>query len=142
MGYKSKHFRLEEWVHPETFKKFGEKCWMFLSVKMLVTADEFREEFGPMFVNNWHDGGRLKECGLRDINCSQGAPFSIHKLGGAGDFHPIDVTPQEMYERIKAKPERFQFLTCLENIKFTEGWLHADVRNHDKGQQLWIVDPV
>lgn len=144
MGYKCKHFLLQEWVGPEVYAKYGERCWEFLNPKILITFDEFREEFGSIVMNNWHDGGEFKYRGLRDPIAPQflgSAPMSIHKFGGAGDGDPQNVTPQEMYARILARPERFQYLTCMENIVSTPTWIHADVRNHQKSQQILVVSP-
>lgn len=140
MFYKPKNYELFELVPPVIFKERGERAWELLDSKALVTMQTFRETFGRTVVNDWYWGGRLKESGLRDYYTLTGAKLSQHKFGRAFDLHPREVTIEEAYEYILKNPEKFPYLTTLEDIKYTPGWLHMDNRNHTQ-EGIWIVKP-
>lgn len=130
MGYRCTHFRIEELVPPGVFSARGQSAWELLDAAILVSADAIRTHFGPIVINNWHDGGPLKESGLRSFTSATGAVYSQHRYGRALDLHPRNATPQEVYEYILAHPESFPHITTLEDIRYTATWIHIDCRNN------------
>lgn len=138
------HFALQELVPPDIYRIRGEYAWELLDDRLLVTLDSMRLYFGSIIVNDWLWGGGFKESGLRAWGSATGARLSQHFFGRAADLKPQKVTVQEMYAAILAKPERFPYLTTLEDIFYTVtprgSWLHADTRNNLK-PGLRIIKP-
>ena len=68
---KSKHFKIQELVCPEVYKKYGERAWMFIDPELIETLDIIREKIlnKPMIVNNWASGGGYTQRGLRCNIC-------------------------------------------------------------------------
>lgn len=123
--YKPKHFRTEELVHPEIFKRFGENSLQFLDARMLWTLDAFREVYGSITINNWCFGGKRVDSGLRLSLSETGAPFSAHKFGRAFDLIIKNISAETIRQEMKSYPstERFQYITrCEEGVS----WLHID----------------
>lgn len=139
-AYRPKHFRLQELVGPEFYARWGERCWEWLQVPALRSLDALREKFGSVTINNWADGGTLKESGLRDFSTSTGAGYSQHKFGGAYDCKFRSATPEEAGDYILAHPEQFPYITTIENPRITRTWLHVDGRNHGRNE-IWVVNP-
>ena len=70
MIYRPQHFILEEFVCKEVFYKYGERSWMFLDEKIIITIDTIRRLIGkPITINNWDSGGEFDERGLRCNIC-------------------------------------------------------------------------
>jgi hypothetical protein len=106
----------------------------------LMGLQSVRDKFGPITVNNWHAGGSFKESGMRSFSTSTGAVYSMHRYGGAYDCKSKSATPAEMCEYIIKNRHEFPMITCLENPKFTESWMHIDSRNHNL-ESILIVNP-
>ena len=140
MGYRARHFGLQELVCPEIYKARGERAWELLDDESVAMLDGFRDYFGKITVNDYEWGGTFKYSGLRPLTGGVGAPYSMHRYGRAFDCKPKEVTVLEMYNAILAKPEKFPLVRALENIKATPTWLHADRRNHMKAG-IWVVNP-
>lgn len=142
MSYRPEHFGIRELVPPDVYRDRGETAWQLLDDRALEMLDALRERFGPITVNTWAWGGGYTESGLRRAQTSTGAEFSQHKFGRAFDCKFDDVTPQKVSEYIQANPEKFPYITTLENTDFTQGtyrdWLHFDCRN---GERIRVVDP-
>ncbi len=138
-GIRPTNFIVQEFVDRDVFEARGQAAWDLLCPKLLIVVDTLRKRYGP--INNWHTGGPFHESGLRDPFTKTGAKWSMHKLGRAVDLKFSNVTPIEVQEYILSHPEEYGTLTCMENAAITKTWLHADTRNHDKPQQLWVVDP-
>lgn len=140
MVYRCKFFSIQELVHPNIHAKWGDRAWEFLDPRVLQSADQLREYFGPITINDWHVGGEHVDSGLREFLSTTGAAFSQHKFGRALDLKFKNTTPIGVASVITAQPSRFPFITTLEDVSKTITWLHIDVRNHDK-QGIWIVNP-
>ena len=139
--YRCQHFVVQELVGPQTYADLGEEmCWRLLDEPMLRTLDTFREQFGPITINNWSSGGPYKESGLRDLLTPTGAKYSQHKFGRAFDCKFKDLSPAAASAFILANPTKFPLLTTLEDVRFTPTWLHADSRNHS-GSGILVVKP-
>ncbi|MBL4831615.1 MAG: hypothetical protein JKY55_17240 [Aliivibrio sp.] len=123
-----KYFTLEELIDQTTFNQFGNKAWWFLDEKALITLDQLREAFGALTVNNWAIGGAYQHSGFRHPLSAIGAKLSQHKFGRAFDVKSKHYTPEQMQAFIIANPERFPYITTIENASQTKTWLHFDVR--------------
>lgn len=120
-------FKIEELVDKATFEKFGDNAWLFLDKTALITLQQLRNTFGPLTVNDWHWGGNFEYSGFRHPQCSIGAKLSQHKFGRAFDVKSTDFSAQEMQDYILAYPEKFPYITRMENAEHTKKWLHFDV---------------
>lgn len=139
VNYRPANFVIQELVPPDVYQARGERAWELLDVYALITLQRIREVFGPITVNNWHAGGAYKESGLRSFTTSTGAKFSQHRFGRAFDCKG-EKTPREMADYILAHPERFPYLTTIENPDATPTWMHFDTRNHHR-VGIWVVNP-
>lgn len=140
MFFKPKNFELFELVPPEIYRSRGERGWELLCPRMLATLQTFRDVFGKITVNDWYWGGKYSESCLRGFATSTGAALSQHKFGRAVDKKFHSVTPREVFDYVLAHPNRFPYLTTLEDVQFTPTWLHSDTRNHTR-EGIWIVRP-
>lgn len=131
----SKNFYLDEFINPDTYKKFGYKSQRYIRPELIQIAQLLRDFTKlPITVNDWATGGGYSESCLRDFNTSTGAKYSAHKFGAGMDLKIGDLTSTQMahiiidnYEDI-FKPLG---ITRIENPEFTRGkyrdWLHIDV---------------
>lgn len=132
MNYRTKYFRIEELVSPQTFKDRGEKAWELLDNRLLVTLDELRERYGPMTINNWYWGGERKWSGLRTPESPWYSQYSQHTFGRAADILFADTTVDQVRQDIVDDSKQFRhdeiysFITAVED---DVSWLHIDVRN-------------
>lgn len=130
--YKCEHFDIEELVDRVTYEKWGERAWMFLRAEALYSLDGIRKYFGrPVTVNNWRDGGKFSQRGLRILNDNDKSiysPYSQHSLGDAFDLDVQGMTSDEVRSAIlEDKDEsRLEKITCLET---DITWVHFDCRN-------------
>lgn len=122
-------FEIEELVHPDIFETFGERSIHFLDPAMLRTIVAIRKKFGPIVINDWMWGGNFKFSGLRPMDSTVGAKYSMHKYGKAADCKSEKYTPAEMQEFILANPHCFPDLRRMENVSHTPTWLHIDTAN-------------
>jgi hypothetical protein len=131
MSYRPKYFQLHEVVYPGAIQARGEKAWELMDERILRGADWLREKFGPCVINGKLGGKSFTESGLRDPFTATGAKFSQHKFGRALDLKFVKVTAKEAYDYIIRNPgeARENGITTVEDINFTGGWLHIDVRN-------------
>jgi len=138
------YFDVREFVPPQIWNKYGEKSIWFIDPKIIQIATLYREFFNvPIVINNWYIGGKFMYRGYRPPRVNIGSEFSQHKMGRAFDCHSPLITPQEMYKIILDNPTKFQEvgLTTLENIIFTNTWLHSDCRPTNQDTIL-IVNPL
>lgn len=129
---KTINFVLEELVHPNIFTAYGNRAWTFLQVPILRVIDELRIVLNsPIIINNWHWNGNYVDSGLREVCSSTGAPYSIHKFGGAMDLKFPRLTPQMVYRLILEDENKWYSLGLrrMENIIHTPTWLHLDCAN-------------
>ncbi|QIB67177.1 hypothetical protein [Kineobactrum salinum] len=143
--YIPKHFSVEEFVPELAYQERGEQAWELLDERMLITADQCREEFGPTFVNTWFSErliavyGRREWSGLRTLGYYQSVhdddafglhkyltSYSQHKYGRAFDALFRDTPADEARDYIRRHPKQFPYLTAMET---GTSWFHGDVRN-------------
>lgn len=61
-----KYFDIKELVSEAVFKRYGERAWRFFDTEALEVLLWVRVRIGkPMYINNWHRGGKLSQRGLR-----------------------------------------------------------------------------
>lgn len=135
---KSKYFKIQELVSKQTYEKYGEKSWIFLDERLILTLDALREYFNaPITVNNWLWGGNLQQRGLR-TNCDEivknktlknSLYVSQHCLGKAVDFNVKNHTVKDVYKVILENPKTFPYIKRIENINKTPTWVHIDTAN-------------
>ena len=151
----SEHFDVRELVSKKLFMKWGARSRWFVP-QTYIDALEFlrkllNDHYGRkvyMVVNNWHAGGRFQYRGFRDKTWSNVSKSdSLHKQCLGGDFNAYfsggDMIPiVEVYELLKSKEKELleHGITTLENVEFTKGWIHFDMRNTGM-DELLIVNP-
>lgn len=101
--YICRHFQVQELVSPNWHRAARDAgkldlLWLALDARVLRAADQLRERFGPLIINNWSIGGPRSQSGLRESDCAVGALLSPHKFGRALDFISQTVTPDEIYQ--------------------------------------------
>lgn len=138
---KSKHFKIQELVCPEVYKKYGERAWMFIDPELIETLDIIREKIldKPMIVNNWVSGGGYTQRGLRCNICQlvrdktkNGKLYlSAHNFGKAIDATIEGMTAEEA-RRLIIKNQIL--LPCPIRLEDGVSWLHLDVYDADKGK--------
>lgn len=130
--YRSKHFQLQELVHPDIFNERGERAWELLSPALLQSLDQLRAKFGPVIINTWHSQkltdkyGRRVDSGMRKHDASIGAKWSAHKFGLAADCLFADVTVTYVRKYVIDHPDEFPFISAIED---GVSWFHFDCRN-------------
>jgi len=142
--YRARHFSIEELVPELAYRERGEAAWELLDEQMLISADQCRDHFGPMFINTWHLPhlhdiyGYRQYSGFRTLGFFQEvfgdergmqkylASYSQHKFGRAFDAVFRDCSAGEARDYIRRHPYRFPYITAIER---EVPWLHADVRN-------------
>lgn len=147
MFYKCKHFKIQELVSPDVYKKYGEKAWSFFNPLLLKDLDFLRELFNsPITVNNWSYGGNYKESGLRAnkdsiVATQSGYYVSQHCLGNAVDIKVKNYSPQKVFELIIKNQDKLN-ITRIEDIETTgkKGYVHIDIANVDY-DKLYIFKP-
>lgn len=128
--YKCKHFIIEELVHEDTLKDYGEEgCWQLFDENLLMAIDGIREYFGmPITINNWHHGGVFSNRGYRDPDCPIGAVKSTHKQGKAADMDIKDI-PSEVARRMIILNKDDERLKHIMRMEVDVKWLHVDVKS-------------
>lgn len=126
-SYQCIHFKIEELVPPEIFKKYGNSAWEFLDTRILLSIDAIREYVDkPCIINDWKWGGNKKYGGYRPPDCTVGAENSQHRHGRACDLHFKDVDINNLRLKIIEKNRMFPFVIAIED---DVRWLHVDCRN-------------
>jgi len=134
------NFYLDEFVHPEIYKEFGERSRLFIRPELFKIAQAVRNQFGPVMINTWYSGGDFEESGLRLPNTKTGAKYSMHKFGCAIDLHPyahpfvIRAYVEKNYKEI------FKPLGLTRMEAETKTWVHLDVGNTGS-DELVIFNP-
>jgi hypothetical protein len=134
--YLPTHCKVQEYVCPEIYNKYGDKSIWFMDPRILWTIDAIRDLFNkPIIINNYSFSSvqdpfkyrGLRPFGLHGIE----AQMSQHFFGRAIDFDVIDYPPNTVREEILSnqKEAAFKYITALE---LNVNWVHIDCRNYDK----------
>jgi len=132
MIYRPVHFKAFELVDPACYAKFGEDSVAFFRPELLIALDLIRELSGKaMTVNNWKSGGPFKWRGLRTENCKEGAPYSMHRFGGAIDFDMAGNTADQVRAWLKMQRPAHEALKAITRMEAWTSWVHIDVKPTD-----------
>lgn len=131
------YFSTSELVCPHTLAKWGAQSWQFLDTDALHTLLVLREEIlqVPLLCNvgkHSQRGLRCNICAIPSGKTLAGKQYlSAHTMGKAFDLSAVDMTAEEMRERIKENADK---LPC--NIRVEDGvsWLHFDT--FDTGERV------
>lgn len=139
-AYTPRFFTLEEFLPPTIHADLAAadalwKGWLLLDERIVRTADQLREKFGAITINNWHTGGDRVASGLRVPGSPHYKPYSQHSFGRAIDCVSRSLSGEDMRKYIIANRDEFPFITTLER---DVSWLHCDVRN---APQITLVSP-
>lgn len=132
---KSRYFTIEELVSDSVYRKYGDKSWEFIDIRLIETIDKLREVFNkPITINNWKWGGSLKQRGLRAnkdeiVANKKDYYISQHCLGKAVDFNVKGLSSKEVYDFILENKDKFPYITRIEDINKTPTWVHIDLSN-------------
>lgn len=140
MIYRCAYFGLKELVSPVVYQRWGEKAWMFFGENTLQDLDNIRNSWkSPIIINNWFNGGNLKQCGLRS-NLDQ-IPYnstmkkelylSAHCMGKAFDLHDKLGRNKQLFEHVYSliyagKLKTFKRLENWNATSTSGGWVHVD----------------
>jgi len=137
------NFRLEEFIDPSTFKRFGEQSIWFIDPRMVTLAQFIRDRLGKSCtINNWHAGGQFQYSGFRPPPCTVGASLSQHRFGRAIDLKVKGMLADEVREDIINNYDIYSKagLTTIEDGNYAPSWCHIDIRD-TKLDTLKIVKP-
>lgn len=124
--YKCKHFKIHELVPPQVYKDRGEKAWELMDLRLLISIDKLRDEYGQATINNYEFGGNREWSGLRTPASPYYSPYSQHTFGRAADIIFKDHSAEDIRKDIALFPEDYPLINCIEE---DVSWLHVDVRN-------------
>ena len=135
------NFSLQEFIDPDTYKRFGTSSVWFIDPKIVTLAQFIRERLGkPCTINNWSSGGQYQYSGFRPPKCSVGASMSQHRFGRAIDLKVKGMKADEVREDITKNFDIYKKvgLTTIEDGAFAPTWCHIDIRDTEG---LLIVKP-
>ena len=145
MVYRPQWFALQELVCPHVFQKFGDRAWLFLDEKAVITLDWIRRTLDkPITVNDWAEGGEFSQRGLRCIQCSlvkeacnKGDVYlSAHILGRGFDFNVENMEADEVRIWLALNKNKLPYNIRLES---NVPWVHCDT--YDNGNRLTLFNP-
>jgi len=127
----SKNFDLKEYTHPEIYKRFGDQSKLYINPQLFVLVQAIRDRWGkPITINNWHNGGRFINSGLRDYKNPLGKlNRSRHYYGLCADLKTDDIKVLQNHLSTNAQYYYDLGLRVIEDFKFTKTWLHVSVEN-------------
>lgn len=132
MLYKCKYFQLKELISPDVYNKYKDFAWYFFDVDTLIDLDTIREKHGmPIYINNWFNGGNLRNCGFRSNLYENSKLYcSPHLFGRAFDLH--SANNRKLYADVVElhKAGKLKAIKRIESPKTTKyGWIHIDSLN-------------
>ena len=127
--YQPNHFFTQEFVDPEIWDLRGNKSIELIDERILITADQLREQFGATTINDWCWGGDRENSGLRTTYSPYYSPTSQHTFGRAIDCLFNNVTAEAARAFILKNPSKFPHITFIED---KVSWLHIDCRNCER----------
>lgn len=140
----SRNFSYKELVPPDIWREFGSSSRWFVDQEAVKALQWVRDKVkAPVFVNNWPLGGDNTLRGYRPPTTEVGAFYSQHKFGRAFDISSGAIDAEELYEMIRENEQEAlsMGITTLEDISYTESWVHFDVRDTGGRNSLLIIEP-
>lgn len=146
--YKSRHFKIEELVPPETIEYYEarggkHRAWELFDDEAILCLDLLRDDLGSCTINNWLWGGNLRYSGFRPASCDVGSDYSMHRVARGFDVKFKHKTVEEVRAHIKANPERFRWIKRMELGQIKNGkkcpisWNHIDNGNVAEFKEFW-----
>jgi len=138
----SEHFDLKELVHPDIYNHpaIGARCADFIHPNTGETLDLLREYAGTITINDWMYAGSYLNSGLRTPDSSTGALFSAHRFGCGFDLKPRQISNEKLYYHILNNQEKYPFISRMEGIDHTPGWVHVEITSKRDGE-IVIFNP-
>ena len=127
------YFRVEEWVCPDVYKRFGEQSIKFIDSRLQETVLVIREYLGlPMYINNWVWGGDKTQRGLRCNLCQivkdktedEVVYLSPHPLGKGVDFNVKGMSAEEVRQWLQKNQILLPYPIRVER---KVSWVHIDL---------------
>jgi hypothetical protein len=140
----SPYFDLEELVCKDVFDKYGAFAWNFFDPRLIELINILREKLNkPIFVNDWKEGGKFDERGLRCPKCdivkteiAKGNLYmSAHTLGKAVDFTVQGLLAEETRLWIAANKRILPYGVRLES---GVTWVHLDLFNNSDQKVIFF----
>lgn len=142
MNQVSKSFVVQEFINPDAYALIGDESISLIDSRLIGIAQWIRDDIGKSItINNWHNGGKFKESGLRDKNTGTGAKGSQHKLGKAIDPKVEGMTGKKWYDYVKKNASQLYALGVrrIEHYSLATTWCHIDTKEHGK-KCIQVVD--
>ena len=137
----SKNLSLHELVHPDFIEVLGDRAALSICPKLIDTIQALRDQLqSPIKINDWHKGGKFKNSGLRILHSPVGSKISMHKTGHAADLK-FKVSPEKVYYHILNNPDKYPYITRMENIEHTASWLHIEAGDEKRAGNIEIFNP-
>lgn len=140
----TENFYLDEFICPPIYSKHGARSVIFMDMRIVSGIQYLRDQSQKsIIINNWFNGGKLDERGLRSFDTRTGAKYSQHKFGRAVDSNMAGFTIKEYFDFVMSHEKYLienQLITTIENISFTRSWLHTDCR-YTGLDKILIVNP-
>lgn len=152
----SDNFYMDEFCNPSLYpivKNNLTDIYKYLDQRIVNICQQVRNMSGwPILINNWFNGGDLKERCIREPGSKTGAARSRHKYlkkdgkvtkkCDAVDITIGNMTAAEMHEWVKVHSIILYDLglRCVEHESLTPTWVHLDLRYVDKPDTIQIVD--
>lgn len=146
MGNLSKNFDIRELVHPDIYNHpaIGDRAKDFIHPNLPVMLEAIKTATGDIItINDWLWNGDFINSGLRSAKMPLGKKitYSAHYFGTAADLKFKNKTPQEVYFYILNNQGAFPFITRMENIEYTDTWLHIEVQTDVRDGDIIIFNP-
>lgn len=135
-------FVIQEFVPPETYKKWGRKSVWFINKRVVLFCQWLKDYTGEsVTINDWHWGGQYQYSGYRPPDCTVGAGESSHRRSIGIDIKVQDYGAEEVRQIIR---DKFKYLNELFGVSCielgTETWTHVDFR--ETGMNSLIEIPI
>lgn len=139
----SKHFYLDELIGPYTYHLEGHSLAAkagSIDGRLIEDLEIIREHLNkPVTVNDWYNGGRYTDSGLRGVTSKIGSPFSQHRFGRAVDIKVKGMLSLEVKKEIM-KIEHRLHTTRMEHHDNSPTWVHLDLKPTGK-EGIYVFRP-
>lgn len=142
------YFKIQELVCNVVYEKFGERSWKFFDNDLLETLLVIREAIGkPITINNWNNGGRFTQRGLRHnlsrlVTSKKRLYLSPHIFGKGIDFDVKGMSAPEVREWLVDNQEILPYKIRLERKLAGKpiNWVHLDTLSEPKYPKVYQFD--
>lgn len=145
------YFEIYELVDETVFNKYGNRAWRFFDPRLLDVMLWIRESIGqPITVNNWKNGGRFSQRGLRtnisslvqNKSLKNRLYLSAHLRGSAFDFDVNGMSAVEVRTWIVENEQSCPHKIRLENLMSGKpiNWVHVDVDDEPKNPKVYLFN--